>query len=147
MPLDQLTPTLNRAALQQLADIRIIDARALFVTGHFSGAYYIGGYAIECAIKSTIASLVREFDFPDKRFATAVWTHRLVELMAHSPLVERFKTERNASTALQASWSLCIEWNEDVRYEKETSRQRASDFLDAIDHPTNGVLTWLRKNW
>ncbi len=39
----------NRAELQQLAEDRILDAQALLAVNRWSGAYYLAGYAVECA--------------------------------------------------------------------------------------------------
>ena len=47
---------MNRSELQQLAEIRLRDAKALLVTGeNDAGAYYMAGYAVECALKAVIA--------------------------------------------------------------------------------------------
>jgi len=35
--------------------------------GFFDGAYYLAGYAVECAIKACIAKGTRRYEFPDKR--------------------------------------------------------------------------------
>jgi hypothetical protein len=37
---------LNRAELRQLAEDRVLDARALLKEGRWSGAYYLAGYAV-----------------------------------------------------------------------------------------------------
>ena len=49
-----------RAAWQQLAEDRILDARAHLASGveRWSAAYYLIGYAVECGLKSCILSRV-----------------------------------------------------------------------------------------
>jgi len=42
---------MNRADFQQLADERISEAAVLLAASKFSGAYYLAGYAVECALK------------------------------------------------------------------------------------------------
>jgi hypothetical protein len=41
----------NRVDFQDLARIRLREAKALFDAGEFHGAYYLAGYSIECALK------------------------------------------------------------------------------------------------
>jgi hypothetical protein len=71
----------NRSDLQRLAELRLSDAQALFDAHAFEGAYYLAGYAIECALKACIAKRTREFDFPDKREVERSYTHDLERLM------------------------------------------------------------------
>jgi HEPN domain-containing protein len=48
---------MNRADLQQLAELRITEAKVLLDNGFYAGAYYLAGYAVECALKACIAKL------------------------------------------------------------------------------------------
>ncbi len=72
---------MNRAELQRLANERIQDARALLAARRWSAAYYLAGYAVECALKACIAKLMKAEDFPDKSFAEKCWTHDLDRLV------------------------------------------------------------------
>ena len=47
---------MNRADFQRLADVRIDEAGVLLAAGRWSGAYYLAGYAVECALKACIAT-------------------------------------------------------------------------------------------
>lgn len=49
---------MNRIELQQLASDRILDAEALLAARRWSGAYYLGGYAVECGLKSCVLAYV-----------------------------------------------------------------------------------------
>ena len=60
---------MNRIDLQKLAEDRIADAAALLNAGRWSAAYYLAGYAVECALKACIAKQTQAGDFPDKRIA------------------------------------------------------------------------------
>jgi HEPN domain-containing protein len=51
---------MNRTDLQQLAELRIKEARILLDGDSYSGAYYLAGYAIECALKACIAKRTKE---------------------------------------------------------------------------------------
>ena len=72
---------MNRTELQRLANERISDAKVLLAARHWSGAYYVAGYAVECALKACIAKLMKSEEFPDKRFAEKCWTHKLTQLL------------------------------------------------------------------
>jgi len=43
---------MNRVDLQQLAELRLKESKALFAAGFPEGAYYLAGYAVECALKA-----------------------------------------------------------------------------------------------
>src|SRR5438045_4183805 len=68
----------NKTELEQLADLRLAEAVALLgLTPPMpDGAYYLAGYAVECALKACIAKLTAQHDFPDKNFAAKCFTHK-----------------------------------------------------------------------
>jgi HEPN domain len=61
---------LNRSSLQTLAELRREDARVLLENGRFEAAYYLAGYAVECAFKACLAKRTQEYDFPGKAAAS-----------------------------------------------------------------------------
>lgn len=56
---------MNRKELQSLAETRLADAKVLLKNRRYDAAYYLAGYAIECALKARIAGRTRRNDFPD----------------------------------------------------------------------------------
>ena len=46
---------MNRGEFQEIANIRLRDAKVLLDNECFDGAYYLAGYVIECALKAWIA--------------------------------------------------------------------------------------------
>lgn len=58
---------MDRKGLQELSNVRLKEAKALLKVGMADGAYYLAGYAVECALKACIAKETRRYDFPDKR--------------------------------------------------------------------------------
>ena len=72
---------MNRTDFQRLADMRIDEAKILLDQGKWAGAYYLAGYAVECALKACIAKLTSAEDFPDKEFAAKCFTHNLDKLV------------------------------------------------------------------
>jgi HEPN domain-containing protein len=56
----------DRRDLQELSKVRLKEAKALLDLGLYDGAYYLAGYAVECALKAGIAKETRRHQFPDK---------------------------------------------------------------------------------
>ncbi len=54
----------SKSDFQALAGIRIREARVLLSAGEFDGALYVGGYAVECALKAIIAKSIPAHTFP-----------------------------------------------------------------------------------
>ena len=50
---------MDKANLQQIAEIRVRDAEVLLAAGQWDAAYYLPGYSIECALKACIS---KQFD-------------------------------------------------------------------------------------
>ena len=99
---------MNRKELQQLASLRLKEAEVLLRNGCPDGAYYIAGYAAECAIKACISRLTERHEFPDKRKALASHTHNLSELIG----VAELTTER---TQFSQYWGIVRDWSEQTR--------------------------------
>jgi HEPN domain-containing protein len=72
----------DRETFQRLAEFRLDEARLLFANGHPSGAYYLAGYAIECALKARISSQFRANEIPDKALVNGVYEHDLSKLLS-----------------------------------------------------------------
>ena len=72
---------MNRTQFQKLTVERVHDAEALLGAGRWSGAYYLAGYAAECALKACIAKLTKRYDFPDKDRVSKGYTHNIENLL------------------------------------------------------------------
>ena len=72
---------MNRTDFQEIAELRLRESRALLDAGFPGGAYYLAGYAVECALKACIAKRTQEHDFPDKKLVNDSHTHNLKELL------------------------------------------------------------------
>ena len=72
---------MNRRDLQNIALTRLKEVEVLLENRQYSGAYYLSGYVIECALKACIAKQTRKFDFPDKKTAIESYTHDLEKLV------------------------------------------------------------------
>ena len=63
---------LDREGFRRLAEQRITEAQALLDAGLPSGAYYLAGYSVECALKASICQLFGAQELPIRR----QWTVR-----------------------------------------------------------------------
>jgi HEPN domain-containing protein len=138
--------TVNRAELQRLAKERINDARVLLAAGRWSGAYYVAGYAVECALKACIAKLMKSEEFPDKKFAEKCWTHNLAQLLDLATLKGDFDAAQATDSALRENWNTVKDWTEDSRYARSTKAE-AENLYAAITDQKHGVLSWLKLRW
>lgn len=84
---------MNRREFQDLARIRLSEAKSLLSAGFPDAAYYLAGYAVECGLKACIAKGTHRFDFPDKRNVDASHTHNLRDLVRVANL-EKIRDEQ-----------------------------------------------------
>lgn len=138
---------MNRAELQQLAADRLADAKALLAAQRWPGAYYLGGYSVECALKACIIRrLMAKDEFPEKRFSEQCWTHNLAQRFAVAGLKADFDAALSADQDLLANWEAVRNWTEASRY-AHTTRAKAEEMYDAIADKKHGVLTWIKAHW
>lgn len=137
---------MNRYTLQNLANERIKDAEALLMAGRWSGAYYLSGYAVECALKACFAKKIRKFDFPDKDKVSKAYTHNIATLLSLADLKAMRDNEIKNSEAKRLNWKLVEDWNEGSRYETWTEVQ-ARQLYEAVTNSTEGAMTWIIKHW
>lgn len=130
---------MDRIDLQNLARERSADAQALLSAGRFSGAYYLAGYAVECALKACVARLVTAESFPDWDLAKAVYTHDLRKLATAANLDGAIRQREETDEHFEANWTKVREWSEQARYEfwPEVEARR---MLEAVSDPAHGVL-------
>jgi hypothetical protein len=94
----------DRATFEQLAALRLAEARLLLANGLPSGAYYLTGYAIECVLKARIAAQFRANEIPDRRLVERVHVHDLSKLLSLAGLEDELEAEMNANPDLHERW-------------------------------------------
>ena len=135
---------MNRADFQALALMRLADAHNLFAAGRHAAAYYLGGYAVECALKACISKQTQQHDFP-ARGSDKHYVHDLNALINRAVLSTAFDAElRNRD--FSANWNAVKEWSEESRYDSTIPAWKARALLDAIDG-ANGILPWVQRHW
>jgi HEPN domain-containing protein len=108
---------LNRDTLRALAAGRLEEARVLLENKLWTGAYYMTGLAVECALKSCLAGAVKEHDFPDKKFVNDMYVHNLEKLfILNGELWAEFKADMQSNSKLNVNWLTVKDWDDENRY-------------------------------
>ena len=138
---------MNKTDLQILVEIRVKEATVLFENECYQGAYYLLGYALECAFKACIKKQVRENDFPDKKLANASHTHKLSDLLGVAELKKKLFEQEKQDDKFKLNWIVAKDWSEAARYEPVMKKTKAKDFFEAITDEQSGVLQWIKRWW
>jgi HEPN domain-containing protein len=131
---------LNRDTLRTLAGSRLEEARALLENNLWTGAYYLTGLAVECALKSCLASAVKEYDFPDKEFVNAMYVHNLEKLFKlNGALWVALQADMKLDAKLSVNWSIVKDWDDGKRYDI-VEELEARALHEAATVPAFGVM-------
>jgi hypothetical protein len=131
---------MTRTDWQRIAEERVRDALALIAVSQWSGAFYLGGYAVECGLKSCVLrrlSAMPELIFVEKRFSEKCWTHDLEDLVEYADLVAILTADSAANADLRSNWLIVKNWNERDRYRIKTETE-ARDLVAAVTENANG---------
>lgn len=138
---------MHRREFQTLAAIRLTEAKRLLDSGMFDGAYYLSGYAVECALKACIARKTRLHEFPPRpNLVRGMYTHDLDDLVRIAGLSLSLAARIQACSTFDANWARVQDWSEESRYERWSADQ-ASGLYNAITDRQHGVLRWVRDYW
>ena len=108
----------TRRDFQRLTGLRAREAIALARSRNQQGAYYLAGFAVECALKACIAKKTRRHDFPaDARHAGRVYSHDLTDLLKLADLDDQLDKDIRGNPRLAANWSVVKAWRIGCRYE------------------------------
>lgn len=137
---------MNRSDFQDLAQIRLAEAAALLQAERFDGAYYLAGYAVECALKACIAKGTQLYEFPDRKRVEASHSHNLRELMRVAGLENARVEKVGNDPEFRTNWDIVQSWSEQSRY-RRNSRNDAHSILDAVSEQSHGVMPWITLHW
>ena len=137
---------MNRIDFQKIAELRLRESRVLLAAGFPDGAYYLAGYAVECALKACISKRTREHDFPEKKLVNDSHTHDLGKLLQLAELKVELDLVIEADPAMRSNLETVQDWSENSRYQKKTD-QDAIALLTAIEDQKGGLLPWIRLRW
>src|SRR6266571_4529244 len=109
---------MDRKDLQELSKVRLKEARALLGLGFYDGAYYLAGYAVECALKACIAKRTRRHEFPDKKRVDSSYSHDLWSLLKVAALEDAYDEHSQVDDIFEKHWATVESWSEQSRYTK-----------------------------
>jgi HEPN domain-containing protein len=141
----------DRKKLQRLAKERLKDAKALLGRKRWSGAYYLCGYAIECALKACLLRYLGESeavfgDRDDLRELAKCWTHDVVALVDLAGLRAELEADCGANALFKKFWLVTKAWKETSRYDEMTEAE-ARALYEAVSHNPDGVFRWMQSRW
>lgn len=135
---------ISEGVLRKLATARIEEAKCLKSRGHFAGAVYLAGYAVECLLK---AAICRALGWGELRSTFAV--HDLEGLLLYSGLQPRIEEPTNKEVfrnfkQINEVW--IVVGKQSIRYTDPDSitAKGAEAFLNQLENPESGVVAWLR---
>ena len=133
--------------MQGLARTRLTEAKALLSLGFHDGAYYLAGYAIECALKACIARQFRGSNIPDKGSVDKLYVHDLRVLARFANLEGPIREETRSDPQFGAHWLTVQDWSEESRYQFRRNAVEAQTMFDSVADSQHGVLRWLKQYW
>ncbi len=142
-----------RHTFQQISLVRLEDAKALLDKNQYDGCCYLAGYSIELALKAATCRLMERDDFFTLAKAETVRAfkiHNLRELIILAGLWQKYEDLETTEPLLYRNWTTIlnnIKWSEQLRYEIGCTQAQAIDMVEAIEHPTNGILKWIKNYW
>jgi HEPN domain-containing protein len=141
---------MNRSDFQRLADLRLKEARALLAAGLPNGAFYLAGYAVECALKACIALQTQQHDFPDKKVVDKSYTHDIDKLLDAAGLSGPLKGDIAMNPRLESDWEMVRYWSEQSRYELSDDDPLAGltiarEMIKAVESEQDGALPWIKQ--
>lgn len=138
---------LNRQILQNLAETRLDEGRILLANNQWTGAYYLTGLGVECALKACLARAVKEHDYPDKRFVNGMYQHNLQNLIGlDAALLSALQADTSRDSRLESNWNTVKDWDDEKRYDI-VDEQEAKGLYDAASELRSGVMPWIRGRW
>ena len=137
---------MDRKGLQELSRIRLKEAKALLKGGMADGAYYLAGYAVECALKACIAKGTQRFEFPDKKRVDSSYSHNLDLLVRIAGLEDARAAYFKQSSEFRRHWDLVQFWSEESRYQRHRP-EAAADLVAAVGDRRHGVISWIKLYW
>ncbi|MGV7208413.1 HEPN domain-containing protein [Oxalobacteraceae bacterium A2-2] len=107
---------LTTKTLRQLSSARWQDARILYETRRYDGAYYLCGYAVELALKARICRTLRWPGYPstNKEFEH----FRSFKVHDLEVLLQLTGREAFIKNTHFSEWSEVSLWNPEVRYQQ-----------------------------
>lgn len=136
----------DRKDLQELSKVRLKEATALLKLRLFDGAYYLAGYAVECALKACIAKGTQRGEFPDRKRVESSHSHNFRELIRVAGLDGARLERAGKDPDFRRNWDVVESWTEQSRYRRHLP-ESAQTLLGAVGDRRHGVISWIKLQW
>jgi hypothetical protein len=133
-----LVDTYGRSCQLGASRRRCEDALALHGCKRWAGAIYLGGYAIECSLKSLICYEENKTNFKDtsvfQQGLQGASLHSLAKLLSGLPSLERTISLDKTGTYKEAWNTVAALWrNDELRYsDKLGNEAESTKFIEAV---------------
>jgi len=133
-----LTDTYDRCCQLGASRRRFEDAKALHQCKRWTGSIYLGGYAIECSLKSLICYKEGENNLKDTRIFKEKLQgsdlHSLTKLLNEISSLQR-AIQLDRTNKYKQAWNIVSSiWrNDELRYsDKQGNEQDSKEFINAV---------------
>jgi len=136
-------PLVDRSILETLGETRLKEAEVLRDAGHYCGAIYLGGYAVECYLKVAIC---KAMDWDELR--ETFMSHDLKTLLVHSGLERKIRDVPGVQRSFkQISEVWVMETRKAIRYQDTATFkfEDARKFLNGVADEKVGVVPWVKS--
>jgi hypothetical protein len=125
------------------------DAQVLLNAARWRGAMYLGGYSVECLLKSRLMKMFEcrtllklDEELKERGLIAAeatMYTHQFESLLRVTGHLDRLRQDAK----LWPSFAIVNRWVPAWRYDPDLSkREEAEDFFEALDK----ITSWIRAN-
>lgn len=136
---DNLTDTYDRRMQLGASHRRYEDALALYNARRWNGAIYLGGYAIECSLKSLVCYIEHKGNFKDTAMVTGGARggslHNLESLLKNARIDASLMTALDHAGNVNEAWKTVVKlWDKDgLRYGDKVGQESDSKrFIEAV---------------
>ena len=99
------------------------------------------------ALKSCLAAEVKQHDFPDRDFVSAMYVHNLEKLFRlNGALWLALQNDMKIDQKLSVNWSTVKDWDDSKRYAM-VQELEARALYDACSEAGSGVIEWIKEKW
>jgi HEPN domain-containing protein len=127
-----------------LSEERVAEAQLLLREGHFTGAAYLVGYAVEFVLKAIIANKQYGGFLPFPNILQDHKTHNLEVLLKHAGLLDKMRKESRNRMELLENWRTACDWGTHYRYTRLRPKH-ARAIIKSVLEGSDGVIPWLRR--
>lgn len=141
---------ITRTDLKKLTELRLKEAKTLYNAGLYDGCVYLCGYVVETALKARICKHLQMREYIENdRLRNLLQSHSFDHLLLLAGLRNKINLSNKKNLGLFTNWSILTAWKPELRYNPKGTydKEYAKTMIDALEHPHDGFLVWIKKLW